>query len=195
MEITGKIQLSGSEAREASLTDAIIYFMPDDMSSIKLEPAEYTLTMARKQFVPRTMAVSVGSKVNIPNIDSISHNAFSLSAPNNFDSDLYGRGQQYDFETQGPGVVRIYCNVHYHMVAYVLSLETPYHTQPNMRGEFKLTVPDMPGKVVIWHERTSDYEQSVAPGQNNEVDVNLRITKRRLPQHTNKFGSSYTRAR
>lgn len=195
MEITGNLQLSGSEAKSASIGDAIVYFLPDDKSQAPVDPGEFTLNMVRKQFVPRTLAVPVGSKVNIPNNDTISHNAFSPSTPNNFDLKYYGRGESDSFIVQGPGVVRIYCNVHYHMVAYVLGLETPFFTQPDANGNFTLTVPDIPGQLVVWHERTQDHIETIQPGQPNQIRATLRITKRRLPVHNNKFGRNYRRDR
>ena len=197
-ELTGKLKLSGSGARTANIADAIVYFVPDDLSQVELAAGEYEMSMVRKQFVPRTMAVPVGSMVNIPNLDTISHNAFSPKSslfPNGFDLELYGKGTTRSFETKEPGVIRVYCNVHYHMVAYVLALETPFHTQPDSQGNFSLEVPDVPGKIVVWHERTNDFTQTVNPEENEFIEARLRITKRRLPVHNNKFGRSYRRSR
>ena len=194
-ELSGVLRLSGSDAKTADLADAIVYFLPDDKTLLKFEPVDQKITMVRKQFVPRTMAVSVGSTVHIPNDDSISHNAFSPSSPSNFDLDLYGKGESKSFTVNSPGVVRIYCNVHYHMVAYVLGLETPYFTQPDTAGNFSFQIPDAPGQLVIWHERTTDYVQTIDPNETKFVEARLRITKRRLPAHNNKFGGSYRPSR
>ncbi len=195
IEVSGVLRLKGSGANTANIADAIVYFVPDDESTLIVEKGEFTVTMARKQFVPRTLAVPVGSTINIPNKDSISHNAFSPSKPSHFDLDLYGRGQEKAFTVNGPGVIKIYCNVHYHMVAYVLGLNTPYHTRPTSEGKFTLEIPNLAGKIVVWHERTNEYTQTIYPDQNNIVDTSLKITKRRLPAHSNKFGSSYRRQR
>lgn len=195
MEVSGTIRLKGSGANAANIGDAIIYFVPDQENTLEVEQGEFTISMARKQFVPRTMAVPVGSTIKVPNKDSISHNAFSPTKPNNFDLELYGRGEEKSFTVKDPGIIKIYCNVHYHMVAYVLSLNTPYHTRPTNDGKFSLEIPNQAGKLVVWHERTNEYTQLIKPDQKNIVDTSLKITKRRLPAHSNKFGRSYRRDR
>ena len=196
MVIRGTVQLSGSDAATTKITEAVVYFIPNDKSRISISPGEFSMNMVRKEFTPRVIAAPVGSSITIPNNDSILHNAFSPSTPNQFDAKLYGVGETYSFTAEAPGVIRIYCNVHYNMAAYVLALGTPFYTQPNENGEFILDgLPRLPGQLMIWHERTQEFVEVINDSANHVVHANMNITRRRIPQHTNKFGQSYRRAR
>lgn len=70
--------------------------------------------------------VPAGSTVRFPNQDSILHNVFSVSRANRFDLGLYRRGEGKSATFRQPGVVRVFCNVHHSMVAYVVVVETPH---------------------------------------------------------------------
>lgn len=196
MTISGSAQLLGREARTANISDGVAYFIPDDKSLLAVKPGRFAMDMVRKQFSPRVIPAPVGSEITIPNGDNILHNAFSPSTDNRFDTGLYGKDELKSFTLNSPGVVRIYCNVHFNMVGYVLSLETPYFTQLDTNGDFMLNdLPAVPGKLVIWHERTREFTQPISPDLENRVTAAMRITRRRIPQHSNKFGESYRKRR
>jgi len=52
----------------------------------------YTIVQRGKAFLPRVLAVPLGSSVAFPNEDPIFHNVFSLSMPQPFDLGLYRSG-------------------------------------------------------------------------------------------------------
>ncbi len=191
--VSGKITLSGRGAKRVSLEDSIIYFIPDTPAT-PAAPGEFTLSMRNKVFIPRVMAVPVGSTVEIPNEDRISHNAFSPSKPNEFDLGTYMQGDTRGVVIEQEGIVKVYCNVHYHMVAFILALNTPYFSRADEAGNYNIEVPNQPGKLVIWHERADAYEEYLADSSQDEINAKLKITKRRIQQHNNKLGESYRRS-
>jgi hypothetical protein len=160
-------------------------------------PAHETYTMGtlRKQFVPRTLAITVGSKVRFPNEDPILHNAFSLSKDNGFDVGLYGEGEGKTVTFSHVGYVRVYCNVHHSMVGHILVLDTPYFAHPDATGAFRLDhLPAAEGDLVIWHERAAPWHVVLNPGtQTSPLQVRMELTQRRIPPHMNKFGKPYGR--
>ena len=155
------------------------------------------MKMEKKRYSPRVLPITVGTKVSFPNFDPILHNAFSTSTNNNFDLGLYAGGETgaYVFEKQG--LVRVYCNVHHAMVAYILVFDSPYFTKPDNDGKFILEdLPDVAGRLFIWHPRARlikekiDFSHAV-----EEKKFDLELTKRRVPKHSNKEGKSYRKAR
>jgi len=80
-----------------------------------------------KMLLPHVMAVPLGSTVEFPNDDPISHNLFSLTTNNSFDLGLYrkGAGKSQKFDT--PGIVNVYCNVHPAMSAVIHVMATPFY--------------------------------------------------------------------
>ena len=157
---------------------------------------EYEIVTVRKEFLPRTLAVPVGSTVRFPNQDVILHNVFSVSGKNRFDLGLYKRGDGKTATFEQPGVVRVFCNVHHNMVAYVLVVDTPFSTSPDFNGGFRLEdLPDGPGTLKVWHERSEPYSQEVTLPLDGPLNIQLTVSKPRVPRHTNKFGKPYARRR
>ena len=194
-EISGHIDLSaeGKPLRPEEAQDAIVYFRPKTpMQSVPVTPPQLMSTV-RKQFVPRVLAVTVGSTVRFPNADPILHNAFSTSKDNAFDVGLYGEGEGQTVTFSHAGYVRVYCNVHHSMIGHILVLDTPYFTHPDASGNFRLTnLPKGEGDLVVWHERANPWHAVVEAGAPLS-DVGLELTQRKIPQHTNKFGKPYGR--
>lgn len=180
----------GSDARQV-----VVYFEPATLQPVKPPGMPFEMVTRHKEFDPRVLVVPRGSRVRFPNDDPILHNVFSVSAPNQFDFGFFkgrpGREKRFDHA----GLVRVYCNVHHDMVAYVLVLDTPYHVSPDADGEFALLgLPRGPGKLTVWHEqaepRTVDFELP----QKGPLKVSLEILRPLIPSHTNKSGDSYFRS-
>lgn len=195
-DIHGHLSLTvdGKALRNEEAQDAIVYFRPKVPEHVLPAHETYTMSTLRKQFTPRTLAVTVGSKVRFPNDDPILHNAFSLSKDNAFDVGLYAEGEGKTVTFSHVGYVRVYCNVHHSMVGNILVLDTPYFTHPDAGGTFRLDgVPAVEGDLVIWHERATAWHEVVTPGADKPLDVRLELTQRRIPAHMNKFGKPYGR--
>jgi len=119
-----------------------------------------------KTFIPRVLAVPVGSKVDFRNEDDIFHNVFSLSQPNDFDTGLYRQGASYTQVFSKPGAVQILCNIHATMIAHVFVVDTPYYTQADAAGAFTIkNVPPGEYEMQTWHEASMNrWKQTVTVG-------------------------------
>lgn len=197
-ELEGRIVLargtSGKTARE--VRTAQIYFTPDTPVAVTPPAEPFEIVTVRKEFLPRALTVPVGSRVRFPNQDVILHNVFSVSGKNKFDLGLYRRSDGEETTFQHPGLVRVFCNVHHSMVAYVLVTETPFSTTPEVDGNFRLTgLPAGPGTLTVWHERSKPHRQQISIPASGPLEVRLEVSKPRVPRHSNKFGKPYARKR
>ncbi|MEM7354469.1 MAG: hypothetical protein AAF657_26920 [Acidobacteriota bacterium] len=184
----------GKPSREVQT--AQVYFTPQAAVDVEAPAEPFEIVTVRKEFLPRTLTVPVGSTVRFPNQDVILHNVFSVSGKNRFDLGLYKRGEGKSATFENPGIVRVFCNVHHSMVAYVLVVETPYTTSPDFGGRFQLDgLPDGPGTLTVWHERTEPYSRQITLPLTEPLEVKLEVSKPRVPRHTNKFGKPYARRR
>jgi plastocyanin len=189
----GKSPARGSDARQA-----VVYFEPAAPGHAPKPPeTAFQLVTYKKEFTPRVMAVPVGSRVQFPNQDSILHNVFSVSPGNAFDLGIYRTGPPKEKRFQQPGVVRVYCNVHQAMVAYILVLDTPFYASPAEDGSFRLTgLPRGAGKLTVWHEQADPWSAELtlplAEGA-PPVEARMVVVRPKLPAHTNKTGGSYSR--
>src|SRR5207248_2435382 len=90
-------------------------------------PPVAQLVQKNLAFVSPLLAVQVGTKVEFPNQDDAFHNIFSLSPTKRFDLGRY-RPEERPIPSQvfdKPGLVTIRCDIHEHMRAVVLVLDTP----------------------------------------------------------------------
>jgi len=144
--------------------------------------------------------VTAGSTVEFPNSDPFDHNVFSLSQEGLFDLGLYGRGMAKSTGFTRPGIIRVYCNVHAQMSAFVVVRDSPFYAQPGGDGSFSIG-PVPPGSYTLraWHERASELPpQTVQVGASGLSRLELQLDARgyKFVQHLNKFGQPYpTRGR
>jgi plastocyanin len=194
-ELRGRIELLAKggkgPAKGADVHQAIVYYEP----SAAGRAAEKTFEMITrgKELVPRVLAVPRGSRVTFPNADPILHNVFSVSAGNSFDLGLYKKGPGREKIFENPGLVRVYCNVHQAMVAYILVVDTPHFVTPAADGSFVLTgLPKGAGKLTVWHEQTEPWTISVQlPAGPAPITARIEVTRPQVPSHLDKSGKSY----
>ncbi|MDY7231499.1 hypothetical protein [Hyalangium rubrum] len=112
-----------------------------------------TVVQRGKRFLPHVLAVPVGTEVVFLNEDKMFHNVFSLSRPNEFDLGLYEKGIARSQRFDAPGVVRLLCNIHASMSAFVYVVDSPWYTQADGKGQFTLRgVPAGEYVLHAWHE-------------------------------------------
>ena len=150
--------------------------------------------IADKEFVPRVVVVPVGSTLRFPNHDPFDHNVFSVSEGAHFDLGQYGRGEAKAWTFTTRGLVRVFCNVHPRMVAFVQVMPTRLYTQPGADGSF--TLEDVaPGRYTlrVWHERSAEVarELVVGPADVSDLEVELDARGFRWLPHKNKYGDDY----
>jgi len=130
-----------------------------------------------KTFIPRVLAVPVGSKVDFRNEDDIFHNVFSLSAPNDFDTGLYRQGASYSQVFRKAGPVQVLCNIHASMIAHVFVVDSPYYTQADAGGAFTIkNVPPGEYELETWHETSAKpWKQNVTVGPEGVRGLAVRV--------------------
>src|SRR5262245_54120035 len=148
--LSGTLTLAERGEPVADAAAAIVYFVPEGEAKPSPAPVEAEIVMRDRRFSPRAVAVPLGSSVRFPNADPIRHNVFSVSPSGRFDLGLYGTGKGKAQRFDQPGLVRVFCNVHRSMSAFVLVLDTPFHATPEASGRFTLTgLPDGPGTLHV----------------------------------------------
>lgn len=101
------------------------------------------------QFTQSVLPVQKGSYVEFPNMDDDYHNVFSYSKTKRFDLGRYRKEEKpAAVQFEQVGLVKLYCEIHEHMRANILVLDTPYFVTTTPDGKFKLdNLP--PGKFVL----------------------------------------------
>jgi plastocyanin len=117
------------------------------------EPTRAVMDQRNETFVPHVLAVMVGTVVDFPNSDRTYHNVFSLSRVKRFDLGRYAAGRSKSVRMDRPGIVRVFCDIHSHMNAFVLVFAHPFFDVTDADGRFELAdVPTGTYTVVGWYE-------------------------------------------
>jgi plastocyanin len=129
--------------------DVVVYL---DGATGTPTPAKVEMDQKAETFVPRVLAVPVGSSVEFRNSDPFLHNVFSTSPAKHFDLGMFGQGQSRSVTFDTPGVVEVRCNVHPKMHAYIVVRGNNYFSIPDAQGNFQISdLPPGRYKLVAWH--------------------------------------------
>jgi plastocyanin len=140
------------------------------------EPGRAVLDQRNETFVPHVLAVMVGTVVDFPNSDLIYHNVFSLSRTKRFDLGRYAAGKSKSVLMDRTGVVRVFCDIHSHMNAFILVFNHPFFDVTDVEGRFEL--PSLPAgtyTVVGWYEGEARVSRSVSVPANGWAEVDLVV--------------------
>jgi len=91
-------------------------------------------------FVPWILPVQAGTRVEFPNLDDTYHNIFSYSPAKRFDLGRY-RSDERPIPSElfdVPGLVTLRCDIHEHMRALILVLDTPHFAVSDADGRYRL---------------------------------------------------------
>lgn len=126
------------------------------------------------QFRPALAVVRSGTPVVFPNEDQLYHSVFSKSPPRRFDLGRFRKGEEpAAVVMDSPGLVQLFCEVHEHMRANLVVVDTPWFAVTDPEGRFSIE-GITPGRhvVSIWlsPKQTLTREIELAPGQTLEVD-------------------------
>ena len=131
-------------------------------------------------FVPHVLAIVAGTTVDFPNNDRTYHNVFSLSKTTSFNLGRYAAGKSKSVRFDRPGIVRVFCDIHSHMSAYILVFTHRYFVVADDEGRYRLdNVPPGTYTVVAWNESTPlETRRVVVPDNGGDFEVNFLLGKR-----------------
>ena len=144
-------------------------------------PVRAVMDQVNRAFAPDLLVIPVGSTVEFPNSDSVSHQIYSFSPAKRFQLPLY-RGKPYPpVHFDQPGVVTLGCNIHDEMLAYLLVTDAPWYGRTNETGGWSVEVPHGRYRVALWHprlrENTEDLERELTVGDADRADLTLHLSK------------------
>ena len=140
------------------------------------EPAHAVIDQRNETFVPHVLAVTVGTVVDFPNSDKTFHNVFSLSKAKRFDLGRYAAGKSKSVRFDRPGLVRVFCDIHSHMSAFVLVLTHRFFDVTDPEGRFRISaVPPGNYTIVGWYEGEERTSKPITVPPNGVVEVDLTV--------------------
>lgn len=139
-------------------------------------PKTAEIGQENKTFIPLVSVVQTGTAISFPNRDTVRHHVYSFSPAKTFELKLYAGTPAKPVTFNEPGLVVLGCNIHDHMVAYVMVANTPWQavTDAQGRAEFK-DVPAGEYDLQYWHPRWAGRTELPRVRVNLERDGRMRL--------------------
>jgi plastocyanin len=126
-------------------------------------PATGVMDQRNREFVPGVLVVAVGSSVQFPNNDTVSHQVYSFSPAKHFQLPLYKGEIHPPVVFDRPGLVVLGCNIHDSMVGYIYVTPAPYFGSTDASGTLRLKgLPKGDYQIVIWSPYIADASATLA---------------------------------
>jgi len=135
-------------------------------------------------YAPRVLGMQVGQMLQIRNSDGLLHNVHSLSTRGNtFNVSQPQAGMVYRVPLKNPDVImRVKCDIHSWMTAYIGVEPHPYFAISGEHGEFTVAgVPAGRYEIRTWHERYGQLTRSVTVKAGQTTTIELAYTGKEHP--------------
>jgi plastocyanin len=132
---------------------SVVYLEAAPQGAFEEHAGRSVMDQRNETFVPYVLAVPVGTTVDFTNSDRTYHNVFSLSKAKRFDLGRYARGQSKLVRFDRPGVVRVFCEIHSHMSAFILVFAHRFFATTDSDGRYRIdSVPPGTYTIVAWND-------------------------------------------
>ncbi len=156
---------------------AVVYFETAPQPAFEEAPgARATMHQEHETFVPHVLAIRAGTIVDFPNDDQTYHNVFSLSKTRPFDLGRYPKGRSKSIRFDDPGIVRVFCEIHSHMSAFILVFAHRFFAVTDDQGRYRIDrVPAGTYTVTAWYEDAARQSKSVTVPEDGAVELDFSL--------------------
>jgi hypothetical protein len=134
------------------------------------------------RYSPRIMAMQKGERLRVKNNDPKLHIPHSyLEERTVFNLSLPFRGTSIDAtqKIRQPGILKVVCDTHAWMLAYIHVFDHPFFAVTDERGMFSITnIPAGTYTLKAWHEDAGVRSQELTVPESGDVRVSFEFTKK-----------------
>ena len=190
LEVTRDTAVCGSTAKLASDLvvgsngglQYVVVALRDVVTGKPFDAAPPTLDQRGCEYRPHVLLVPAGRELTILNSDNIMHNIHTYSLHPEAPANPPLNRAQPKFKTamtetfHAPEFLRVGCDVHRWMQAWIVVVDHPYYAVTDASGEFTLTdVPPGKYQLQLWHETLGAVTRSVSVGPGATATVRLEM--------------------
>ena len=180
---TGKYaKACGPEIKSQSLLiknngvkNAVISISGKGAKKLKSTSGEYVLNQENCVYSPHIVVMPKESELEIKSSDPFNHNIHTYSFDNDPVNLMFMPGMEHEQEFEEAEVVKVECDLHGWMQAWIVVTENSYFALTNDNGSFE--IPELPpGKysLTAWHEVLGTMTQKINVEENG-LKVNFEF--------------------
>jgi hypothetical protein len=166
---------------QGNLANVVVYIKADDAAALGGEIPKEAAVLDQKgcMYEPHVLAMMVGQELKVKNDDPFLHNVHSLAQTNpafNFGQPNKDPGKPVD-PPKAAENIKVKCDVHPWMSAYIVVLEHPFFGVSKEDGTFTIkgNPPDGDYTLNAWHETLGTQEAKVTV-KDGKAEVTEPIT-------------------
>ena len=130
-------------------------------------------------FVPRVAIVRAGGTVDFLNSDRLLHNVHATPKLNTSFNRTQPKGRTVPVVFEKPEIVRITCELHSWMTAWVVVAAHPFYAVTGADGQFAFdNLPPGQYRLQVWHERLGTAPATVTVGNQQPGRVTVEMKAR-----------------
>ena len=155
------------------IRNAVVWLTSPPPGAKPAAPASVVIDQKQCNFSPRVVVVPVGGTVDFQNSDRLLHNIHSQSKANQSFNRTQPKGRTIPITFTKPEIIKIDCDLHSWMRAWVVVAEHSFYAITGGNGEFALgSVPAGTYNLSIWQETLGTVTKDVTVG---EGDANVVV--------------------
>lgn len=180
-DVAGQVSLGLAGMRLADIGPTVVFLEPAAGGAAVADPSGDVPVIRQRdaRFDPEFLVVRAGQGVAMPNDDTIFHNVFSFSRPNDFDLGVYPSGDAKTVVFAHPGLVKLYCSIHESMSGAVLVVPNGWFASVSSGGSYRIAgVPPGDYALTVWNEKLPPDRRrlTVAGDRIQVVDIELGVS-------------------
>ena len=151
--LAAPVSVSVTTPSGAPLTGAVVFLESAQAAQAAKPLVNAQMAQQNKTFVPDVLVVTRGTAVSFPNNDTVRHHVYSFSPTKKFELKLYTGTPANPVVFDRTGIAVLGCNIHDHMVAWVVVVDTPYFGTTGATGQVSIDAPVGKYSLRTWHPR------------------------------------------
>lgn len=156
------LAIAFTDAAGRPLADAVALLDPVGVRPAVKPMADVQISQSQRTFHPRVTLVTVGTRIDFPNFDTVRHHVYSLSPAKTFELKLYAGVPSQPVLFDKPGLAVLGCNIHDRMAAWVVVADTPWAARSGDDGRARLdAVPPGGYRLRAWHPALGPAERGL----------------------------------
>ena len=162
---------------QRELRNAVVWIEnPPTGAAASALPQKVEMDQNKCVFVPHIVIIPAGGTVDFLNSDRLLHNIHTTPKINPAINRTQPKDRTIPFTFEKPEIVRINCDLHSWMQAWVVVAAHPFYAMTGADGQFSFdNLPPGRYKLRVWHERLGTVPATVTVGDQKPAQVTVEM--------------------